>query len=94
MPLFERAFVSAPLRLELRESTSPGKLLLELLLPCVEELFVAEFPEEPRGVPVPPVPPGWLPLRPCAHADAPASHRITTSESTVTMERFIMFLSS
>src|SRR5712664_1021627 len=80
------------------ESTSPGELLLELLLPCVlEELLEAEFPDavEPRGVPAPPVPPGWLPLlRPCAHADAPASHRITTSESTVTMERFIIFLSS
>src|SRR5260370_32386940 len=79
------------------ESTSPGELLLELLLPCVlEEVLEAEFPaEEPRGVTAPPVPPGWLPpLRPCAHADAPASHRITTSESAVTMERFIMFLSS
>src|SRR6266852_2501595 len=77
------------------ESTSPGELLLELelLLPCVLEEFTD--PEEPRGVPVPPVPPGWVPpLRPCAHADAPASHRITTSESTVTMDRFIMFLSS
>src|SRR5258708_2686601 len=89
MPLFPRAVVSEPLSLSLRESTSPGELLLELLLPCVEELVDAEFPaEEPRGVLAPPVP-GWLPLRPpCAHADAPASHRITTSESTVTMERF------
>src|SRR5713226_1058030 len=81
------------------ESTSPGELLLELLLPCVlEEVLEAEFPaEEPRGVLAPPVPPGpgcVLPLRPCAHADVPASHSITTSESTVTMERFIMFLSS
>src|SRR5712691_1088461 len=79
------------------ESTSPGELLLELLLPCVlEEVLEVEFPaEEPRGMPVPVVPPGWvLPLRPCAHADAPASHRITTSESAVTMEPFIMFLSS
>src|SRR5712692_3215661 len=73
------------------ESTSPGELLLDALLPCVLEEFTD--PEEPRGVLAPPVPPGWLvPLRPCAHADAPASHRITTSESTVTMERFIMFL--
>src|SRR6266851_1674410 len=79
------------------ESTSPGELLLEALLPCaLEELLEAEFPaEEPRGMPVPLVPPGCVPpLRPCAHADAPASHRITTNESTVTMERFIMFLSS
>src|SRR6266849_8590332 len=80
MPLFPRAVVSLPSSLGLCKNTSPGELLLELLLPCVLEEFTD--PEEPRGVLAPPVPPGWLvPLRPCAHADAPASHRITTNES-------------
>src|SRR5437867_3767905 len=89
---FEVSLLSS---LVLCDSTSPGELLLEALLPCALE----EFPdaEEPCGAPaLPGLPDGGPPPRPprCARAGALAIQRITTSESAVRIERFIMFSSS
>src|SRR6266849_1111486 len=93
MPLFPRAFVSAPLRLELRERTEPGELGLAALELAPDILpWVAEAPEP---LPGPPPTPDGLPAPagrpPCAYADEPRKNSVARARNGMN-RRFIVLI--
>src|SRR5712664_4903325 len=98
MPLFPRAFVSAPLRLELRERTEPGELGRAVLESAPDILpWVAEAPAPLPGPGPPPTPDG-LPAPagrpPCAYADEPRKDSVARAKNGTNTRFIALFLLS